>query len=128
MSRIRGKDTKPELLLRSMLHRLGLRYRLHVSGLPGKPDLVFKKYRTVILVNGCYWHRHPGCKRATTPDTRREFWLAKFRDTVARDRRNKASLIDMGWQVVTVWECELERDPGGVLDGIRNCLGEVATQ
>ena len=128
MSRIRGKDTKPELLLRSMLHRLGLRYRLHVSGLPGKPDLVLKKYRTVILVNGCYWHRHPGCERATTPDTRREFWLAKFRDTVARDKRNRASLIDMGWQVVTVWECELERDPGGVLDGIRNCLGEVVTQ
>ena len=87
MSRMRGKDTGPELCLRSLLHRAGFRYRLHDTTLPGKPDLVLPRYRTVIFVHGCYWHRHSGCKYATTPRTRTDFWLAKFQGTVERDRR-----------------------------------------
>jgi len=109
MSRIRGKDTKPELLLRSMLHKAGYRFRLHRKDLPGKPDIVLPKYRTAIFVNGCYWHRHKGCPNATTPKTRPEFWEAKFKDTVERDKRNVAELESLGWNVVTVWECKLKK-------------------
>ena len=92
MSRIRGKDTGPELSLRSLLHRAGFRYRLHDTTLPGKPDLVLPRYRTVIFVHGCYWHRHSGCKYAATPRTRTDFWLAKFQGTVERDRRTAEAL------------------------------------
>lgn len=95
MSRIRGKDTQPELALRKVLHRLGLRYRLHCAGLPGKPDLVFPRYRTAVFVHGCFWHRHDGCNIATPPKSNTPFWREKFEKNVARDAR------------VTVWECEL---------------------
>ena len=106
MSRIRGKDTRPELLLRRAVHRLGLRYRLHPKELPGRPDLVFPKYRAVVFVHGCFWHRHPGCSIATTPKSNVDFWRAKFEANVARDQRNVASLELLGWRVFTVWECE----------------------
>ena len=116
MSRIRGKDTKPEVLLRSLLHRAGYRFRLHGPDLPGKPDIVLRKYKTVIFVHGCFWHRHEGCPGATTPKTRTEFWNAKFRGTVERDRRKKAELERIGWKVLTVWECELKSDSKVVLN------------
>lgn len=106
MSRIRGKDTRPELLLRRAVHRLGLRYRLHPKELPGRPDLVFPKYHAVVFVHGCFWHRHAGCSIATTPKSNVDFWRAKFEANVARDQRNVASLESLGWRVFTVWECE----------------------
>ena len=106
MSRIRGKDTKPELRVRSIVHRLGYRFRLHAADLPGRPDLVLRRLRTVVFVHGCFWHRH-GCRYATTPRTRPEYWQAKFAANVRRDRRASRRLRAAGWSVVTVWECEL---------------------
>lgn len=105
MQAIRGKDTVPERLVRSMAHRLGLRFRLHGKNLPGRPDLVLAKHRTVIFVHGCFWHRH-NCKLAATPKTRPEFWALKFQANVDRDRRNKTLLEERGWRVVEIWECE----------------------
>lgn len=122
MSRIRGKDTKPEIVLRSLMHRAGFRYRLYDKRLPGKPDLVLPKYRTAIFVNGCYWHRHEGCQKATTPKTNAAFWTKKFEDTVERDARKESQLIERGWRVITVWECILEADPMGLVEGLRNQL------
>ena len=107
MSRIRDKDTQPELALRKVLHRLGLRYRLHGAGLPGKPDLVFPRYKTVVFVHGCFWHRHAGCKIASTPKSNMSFWLEKFEKNIARDARVAAQLEAKGWKVLVVWECEL---------------------
>lgn len=107
MSLIRGKDTLPELKLRKQLHRLGLRYRLHNSKLPGKPDLTLAKYMTIVFVHGCFWHRHPNCKVATTPKSNVEYWQSKFERNVERDNANKELLMQMGWRVITVWECEV---------------------
>jgi DNA mismatch endonuclease (patch repair protein) len=126
MSRIRGQNTGPELKLRSLLHRAGYRFRLHDRNLPGRPDIVLKSYRTAILVHGCYWHRHPGCPKATTPQSRAAFWQKKFDATVERDKRKAAELRAMGWQVVTVWECDLEKDPEAVLAGICSKLKAAA--
>ena len=117
MSNIRGKDTKPELILRRALHARGLRYRLHVKDLPGKPDLVFPKFRAVVFVHGCFWHRHPGCAKATTPATRVEFWQEKFRANVLRDQKNSERLTETGWRICTVWECELT-------NGLFDCTAE----
>lgn len=122
MSRIRGKDTKPEIVLRSLMHRAGFRYRLHDKKLPGKPDLVLPKHKTAIFVNGCYWHRHQGCPKATTPKTNTAFWTKKFEETVERDARKKSELIESGWRVVTVWECELENDPVSLVEGLGSQL------
>ncbi|MGQ7814500.1 very short patch repair endonuclease [Metapseudomonas furukawaii] len=121
MSRIRGKDTQPELALRKVLHRLGLRYRLHGAGLPGKPDLVFPRYRTVVFVHGCFWHRHSGCKIATTPKSNTQFWQEKFDKNIARDAQTAIELQASGWIVLVVWECELAsakkaRETGGRLN------------
>lgn len=107
MSRIRGRDTKPEIVLRKLLHARGLRYRLHRADLPGKPDLVFVRYKAVVFVHGCFWHRHEGCSIATTPKSNAEFWLEKFERNTRRDRRNIQALHDLGWCVYIVWECEL---------------------
>lgn len=107
MSRIRGKDTRPELALRKALHRLGLRYRLHGAGLPGKPDLVFPRYKAVVFVHGCFWHRHPGCSIATTPKSNTPFWMEKFEKNVARDARVTKQLEEQGWRILVAWECEL---------------------
>ena len=115
MSRIRGRNTGPELRLRSLLHRAGLRFRLHAKQLPGSPDIVLPKYRTVIFVHGCFWHRHPGCRNATMPSTRREFWREKFDGNVSRDARSQAALEAAGWTVLTIWECELKADAEGIV-------------
>jgi len=106
MSRIRGQNTKPELLVRSLLHQSGYRFRLHRSDLPGKPDIVLPKYNLVIFVNGCFWHRHPDCSKAYTPKSRVEYWKARFEENVERDRRNIIQLQNLGWIVITIWECE----------------------
>ena len=107
MRRIRGKDTSPERQVRSVLHRMGDRFRLHAKDLPGRTDIVLPRFRTVIQVHGCFWHRHRGCKIATTPKSNTAFWQAKFDANVARDRRNAAHLRRLGWSVITVWECQL---------------------
>ncbi len=107
MSRIRGVDTKPEMLVRKFLFAHGFRYRLHDKKLPGKPDLVLPKYKTVIFVNGCFWHGHDGCKFFVIPRTRREFWLSKINRTKEIDLQNYKLLSDMGYRVLTIWECEL---------------------
>ncbi len=106
MSRIRGRDTKPEKLVRSLLHRMGYRYRICRSDLPGKPDIVLPRYRTAIFVHGCFWHRHEGCQFAYNPKSRTEFWQGKFQRNVERDREVKAELEQLGWRVLYVWECE----------------------
>lgn len=106
MSRIRGRDTIPELMIRRILWAHGYRYRLHRKDLPGRPDIVLRRYRAAIFVHGCYWHRH-GCPATTTPATRRDFWLRKFEDNAARDRRNVESLREAGWRVLVIWECSI---------------------
>lgn len=107
MSRIRSANTKPELCVRSLLHRMGFRFRLHRKDLPGRPDIVLSRLKTVIFVHGCYWHRHPGCRFAYEPKSRVEFWTAKFRDNVERDKRNLDALEALGWRVLVIWECEV---------------------
>jgi DNA mismatch endonuclease (patch repair protein) len=106
MSRIKGKDTGPEKIVRSLLHRMGFRFSLHKSTLPGKPDLVMPKHQTVVFVHGCFWHRHKGCKGATMPKSRTEWWRVKLEGNAARDQRNQTELRRTGWRVLTVWECE----------------------
>lgn len=107
MSKVRGKDTKPEMAVRSYLHRRGLRYRLHDRSLPGKPDLVFKSRRVVVFVHGCFWHGHPGCSKARIPKTREEFWRSKIETNAARDRRSIRRLRTLGWRVLVVWQCRI---------------------
>lgn len=108
MSCIRGRDTGPERVVRSLLHRLGLRFSLRRKGLPGKPDIVLPARRTVVFVHGCFWHQHPVSPLAVMPQTRPEFWAEKLGRNVVRDRENERALRSLGWTVVTVWECELE--------------------
>ena len=109
MSTIRANDTKPEIIVRRYLHASGLRFRLHQRSLSGTPDIVLRRYRTVIFVNGCFWHRHSGCRYATTPSTNQLFWVKKFAANVSRDDRNVRSLLDGGWSVIVIWECLLRR-------------------
>lgn len=123
MAAIHGRNTKPELAVRRFLHRAGLRFRLNDRRLPGRPDLVFPKYRAVVEVRGCFWHRHHGCQFAYTPQSNRAFWTAKFAGNVARDRKNDAALKALGWRVVVVWECELSR-PGALARVYRRITGE----
>lgn len=111
MAGIRGKDTKPEKALRQALHRKGLRYRLHVSGLPGRPDILLPRHQAAIQVHGCFWHRHEQCAFCTTPADNSDFWGPKFRETMRRDKQNVQSLRKLGWRVAIVWECSL-RDQG----------------
>lgn len=110
MSRIRSKDTKPEMKLRRLVHGMGYRYRLHVSSLPGKPDLVFPGKRAIIFVHGCFWHRHPDphCKLARLPKSRLDFWLEKLEANRMRDMRDQRRLHELGWRVLVVWECEIQ--------------------
>ncbi len=108
MSGIKSKDTKPEILVRKYLHGRGLRYRLHAKELPGKPDLVFPKYKAVVFVHGCFWHQHPGCKYASKPQTQEVFWENKLSDNVKRDSYQMAALEELGWRVFVLWECELQ--------------------
>lgn len=109
MSHIRGKDTKPEEIVRKYLFSKGYRYRKNDRRYPGKPDIVLPKYHTVIFVHGCFWHRHLGCRYATTPSTNREFWQKKFEQNIARDKEVEEQLEADGWNVIVVWECELSR-------------------
>jgi len=111
MSRIRSRDTKPELAVRSMLHRKGFRFSLRRRDLPGKPDIVLVKYRTVIFVHGCFWHRHPNCRDASVPKSHVSFWTRKFEANVRRDRNATRKLAVLGWKCLVVWECKLG-DPG----------------
>ena len=106
MAKVGSKDTKPEMIVRRHLFSNGYRYRLHARDLPGRPDIVFRKRRKAIFVHGCFWHRHEGCPRATTPKTRRAYWLDKFSRNKARDARTEEALSDMGWDMLVVWECE----------------------
>lgn len=106
MSRIRSRNTKPEMTVRSTLHKLGFRFRLNNKKLPGKPDLTLKKHKTVVFVHGCFWHRCKKCKRATTPKTNVDYWIKKFQRNVARDEENYIQLTKLGWKVIVVWECE----------------------
>lgn len=115
MSQIKGKDTTPEILVRKYLFSKGFRYRKNVSTMPGKPDIVLPKYHTCIFVNGCFWHRHAGCKYAAIPKTRQSFWEDKFKKTVANDRENVKQLKNAGWKVLIVWECELKKDYYGTM-------------
>jgi DNA mismatch endonuclease (patch repair protein) len=107
MSGIRGKNTKPELSLRRALHRLGLRFRIHAASLPGRPDIVFPKFRAAVQVHGCFWHRHNGCRFATTPASRTDFWRTKFEATMERDRKTELALHKLGWRTAVIWECDL---------------------
>jgi DNA mismatch endonuclease (patch repair protein) len=109
MARIRGGNTVPERVLRSGLHRLGLRFRLHSRALPGRPDLVLRRHSAVIFVHGCFWHQHRGCRDAALPKTRPDFWAAKFAGNRRRDRRQLATLLTGGWRVLIVWECAVRR-------------------
>jgi len=111
MARIKGTNTKPEVLVRSALHRAGFRFRLYSRGLPGRPDIVLPKHGAVVFIHGCFWHRH-GCSLSSEPATRRAFWKAKFDANVARDKRNARALRKLGWRVLTVWECALRTKSG----------------
>ena len=121
MSAIHGADTKPELAVRRLLHGMGYRFRLHVANLPGRPDIVLPRYRTAILVNGCFWHQHPGCRYAYMPKTRRDFWEAKLKGNSERDRLVEHQLTEAGWRAIVVWECEL-RDPAQLAEGLSHTL------
>lgn len=125
MARVRGKDTSPEMFVRRLLHAAGYRFRLHDSKLPGRPDMVLKRFHAVIFVHGCYWHRHPRCPRASMPGTRVAFWKAKFAKTVKRDRQNVGKLKKLGWRVITVWECQLANNPEAAFYRILAELGGV---
>jgi len=109
MSRIRSADTKPEMIVRSYLHGNGFRFRLHVKNLPGHPDIVLPKYKTVVEVRGCFWHRHPGCRSATTPSSNTDYWQAKFKRNVERDKKHADELKALGWRLIVVWECEISK-------------------
>ncbi|MDE2722095.1 MAG: DNA mismatch endonuclease Vsr [Gemmatimonadota bacterium] len=106
MRRVRRRDTKPEIVVRSLLHRLGYRFRLQASELPGRPDIVFRRRRKAIFVHGCFWHRHKGCNRSTIPKTRRQFWIDKFEENCRRDEKALSSLEEAGWKTAIIWECE----------------------
>jgi len=108
MATIQAANTKPELAVRRLVHGMGYRYRLHAKELPGKPDIVFPGRKKIVFVHGCFWHRHRGCRYATSPKTRTDFWNEKFVKNVARDRRNRLALKKMGWAVMVVWQCELK--------------------
>ena len=108
MSAIKSKNTKPEIAVRKLLHSMGYRFRLHRKDLPGSPDIVLPKYKTVIFVHGCFWHRHKNCKYASNPKTRQEFWEAKFRENINRDKLNQENLSSKGWKIIIVWECEIK--------------------
>jgi DNA mismatch endonuclease (patch repair protein) len=122
MSLVRGTDTKPEMFVRRMVHRMGYRYRLHVAGLPGKPDLVFPKRGKIIFVHGCFWHRHPraSCKLARMPKSRLEFWAPKLEGNRSRDIQAQRALRRAGWRVLVIWECVIKS--AGLADTIREFL------
>lgn len=123
MSQIKGKDTKPEMLVRRFLHANGFRYRLHVKDMPGKPDIVLPKYKTVIFVHGCFWHGHEGCKYYVVPKTRTDWWLNKINTNIANDIKAANALKNDGWQIITLWECELK--PVAVEKTVKKLLAKL---
>ena len=122
MRAVKGKDTKPEMAVRRLVHRLGYRFRLHVKTLPGKPDLVFPGKKRIIFVHGCFWHRHPGCRRAAIPETNREFWLQKLSGNVLRDAWVQDELRALGWGILVVWACEI-KDEDALAEKLIGFLG-----
>lgn len=124
MSRIHSKDTSPEILLRSLLFRKGYRFRKNVNALPRKPDIVLKKYNTVIFVHGCFWHSHEGCSNSVIPKTRTEFWCNKFQVTIKRDKKIIKELKDSGWNVIIVWKCQLKKNCNDIIEQIEKKLFE----
>ena len=123
MSRIHGKDTSIEVAVRHWLYQHGYRYRKNVKELPGKPDIVLRPYNAVIFIQGCFWHRHPGCKDATTPKSNTEFWENKFAHNVANDLKNQAALEKMGFKVIVLWECEITKRLDETMNGVVELLG-----
>lgn len=123
MSRIRSKNTKPEIMVRQFLHAAGLRFRIHVTDLPGKPDIVLKKYRTVVFVQGCFWHGHQGCRYFVMPKTKTEWWAAKISTNKQKDIINIEKLKVLGWKVLEVWECELKKNNAGAT--LENLIQEI---
>lgn len=124
MSRIRGRDTRPEKRVRSLLHRLGFRFSLTRKDLPGRPDIVLTRYKTAVFVHGCFWHRHSECSNSVLPKTRQAFWLAKLSSNVERDVRNAEALKQQGWTVLTVWECEVD-DESALTRRLLAAIGKV---
>ena len=123
MRRIRSKHTKPELIIRSLLHRSGFRFRLNDKNLPGSPDIVLSKYNTVIFVHGCFWHRHTNCSKATMPSTNTDYWQKKFDRNITRDIEIKVALQNLEWNVIVLWECDIMNDPISVLELVIKKLG-----
>lgn len=121
MATVRSKNTKPEMKVRRLVFSMGYRYRLHASNLPGKPDLVFASRKKIIFIHGCFWHRHEGCKLATTPASNQEYWLPKFQRNVERDRESLEVLNKLGWDVLVVWECQL-KDVSNLTEKLRSFL------
>jgi DNA mismatch endonuclease, patch repair protein len=121
MGRVLHADTRPEIVVRRILHRMGYRFRLHRRDLPGKPDVTLPKWRTVVLIHGCFWHRHEGCPNTRTPKSKIEFWTKKFDDNIRRDRIVREQLAALGWRVLTIWECEL-RDVSALTDRIKRFI------
>lgn len=122
MSKIRGKNTKPEMILRSKLFKHGFRYRVHSKNLPGKPDMVLRKYKTVIFIHGCFWHFHKSCREGRIPSTNSIFWKQKLKNNIKKDKVNQKLLEKEGWKVITVWECEIEKKLESVLKQIIGIL------
>lgn len=106
MRQVHSRNTNPEIIVRRLLHKMGFRFRLHKKSLPGSPDIVLAKYKTVVFVHGCFWHRHIDCSDASLPKTRTDFWQSKFAENIARDTRNQAALISQSWKICVIWECE----------------------
>lgn len=127
MSRIRSKDTKPEMLVRRCLYKNGFRYRLHVKGLPGQPDIVLPKYNTVIFIHGCFWHGHQGCKYFKMPKTHSEWWANKINRNISNDYNAQVSLTKYGWRIITIWECNLrKKTEEGSLNNLPSLIKESA--
>jgi len=124
MSRIKSKDTKPELILRSSLFKLGFRFRVHRKDLPGKPDIVLPKYHTVIFVHGCFWHYHKDCQEGRLPSTNSEFWKKKLLRNIEKDKEHQQKCIELGWKVLVVWECELEQHLSKIMIKIKQTLNQ----
>jgi DNA mismatch endonuclease, patch repair protein len=122
MSRIKGRDTKPEKALRSYLYRAGYRYRVHLKALPGTPDIVFPTQRLAVFVHGCFWHRHRGCRFAYTPETNKNFWKAKFAANVLRDRKALQALRKAGWTPIVIWECQIKQDAAKAAEPVTEAL------
>ena len=122
MSNIRSIDTKPELLVRSLLHQAGYRFRIHRKDLPGKPDIVLPKYKAVVFVHGCFWHLHSGCRDGTVPKTRADYWKNKLLRNKERDKEHMRTLQKLGWRVLRLWECEVEKETDKVLEKLNNIL------